>query len=123
MGLHHGEADLDDGRYHGVAVHRAARIGAAAHGGQVLVSQTAHDVIDDEEAEQVGVAFRDLGVQRLKDLERPVGLYQLEIEGLPNKFPHLRTLGEAKQRTRNQKFALAPAVLIIAAAVASRSPW
>jgi class 3 adenylate cyclase len=48
MGVHTGQAEASGGRYHRLAVHRAARIGAAAHGGQVLVSQTTRDLLDDE---------------------------------------------------------------------------
>jgi ABC-type transport system substrate-binding protein/class 3 adenylate cyclase len=91
MGIHTGEAEVSDGHYHGVAVHRAARIMAAAHGGQVLLSQTTQDLVEDEEEEALGLELRDLGAQRLKDLDRPVHLYQLVIEGLPSEFPPLRT--------------------------------
>src|SRR5262249_46786468 len=91
IGIHTGEAEASDGRYHGVAVHRAARIMAAAHGGQVLVSQTTRDLIEDAEEEAIGIEMRDLGAQRLKDLDRPVHLYQLDIEGLAREFPPPRT--------------------------------
>ncbi len=92
MGIHTGQAEASEGRYHGLAVHRAARIGTAAHGGQVLVSQTSRDLLDDEEEESAGVSLRDLGEQRLKDLDRPVRLYQLEADGLAGAFPPMRTL-------------------------------
>ena len=61
---------MTDGRYTGLAVHRAARICAAGHGGQVLVSQATQTLLDDEE-EQLGVHLRDLGEYWLKDLDRP----------------------------------------------------
>jgi class 3 adenylate cyclase len=86
MGLHTGQAIANDGRYTGLAVHRAARIGAAAHGGQILVSQATHTLIEDEE-EDLHVFLRDLGNQRLKDLERPVRLYQAVADGLAEDFP------------------------------------
>jgi YVTN family beta-propeller protein len=70
-------------------VHRAARIGAAGHGGQVLVSQATQTLLEDEE-EDLDVFLRDLGEQRLKDLERPVRLYQVGADGLPGQFPPLR---------------------------------
>ena len=92
MGLHTGQAAAAHGRYTGLAVHRAARIGAAAHGGQVLVSHATQTLLEDEE-EDLRVALRDLGEQRLKDLDRPVRLYQAASEGLPDSFPPLR--GEA----------------------------
>jgi YVTN family beta-propeller protein len=99
MGLHTGQAIANDGRYTGLAVHRAARIGAAAHGGQILVSQATHTLIEDEE-EDLHVFLRDLGDQRLKDLERPVRLYQAVADGLAEDFPQPRgdaadTSGEA----------------------------
>jgi YVTN family beta-propeller protein len=89
MGVHTGQAVLNDGRYTGLAVHRAARIGAAANGGQILVSQATQTLLEDEE-EDLGISLRDLGEQRLKDLERPVRLYQVEADGLQKEFPPLR---------------------------------
>jgi len=82
MGIHTGQASPVDGRYTGLAVHRAARICAAGHGGQVLVSQATQTLLEDEE-EDLSVVFRDLGEQRLKDLDRPVRLYRLAAPGLP----------------------------------------
>ena len=90
IGIHSGEAAANDGKYVGVAVHRAARIAAAAHGGQVLVSQTTADLCTDEKVS--GVALRDLGLHRLKDLTEPQRLYQLVAEGLPGDFASPRTL-------------------------------
>ena len=89
MGVHTGQASPADGRYTGVAVHRAARIGAAAHGGQVLVSQATQTLLEDEE-EDLGIELRDLGSQPLKGLDRPVHLYQVAAPGLPTEFPPLR---------------------------------
>lgn len=89
MGLHTGQAVAHDGRYTGLAVHRAARIGAAGHGGQILVSQATQTLLEDEE-EDLHVFLRDLGEQRLKDLDRPVRLYQAAAEGLPESFPPVR---------------------------------
>src|ERR671937_711593 len=93
MGLHTGQATATDGRYTGLAVHRAARICAAGHGGQVLVSQATQTLLEDEE-EDLHVFLRDLGEQRLKDLERPVRLYQAGADGLPVSFPPLRAAAE-----------------------------
>jgi YVTN family beta-propeller protein len=89
MGIHTGQSEPSGGRYHGLAVHRAARIAATAHGGQVLVSHTTRNLLDDEEEDSAGVSLRDLGEQRLKDLDRPVRLYQLVGEGLAAEFPAL----------------------------------
>jgi DNA-binding NarL/FixJ family response regulator/class 3 adenylate cyclase len=91
MGIHTGEASLSDNRYHGLAVHRAARICDAGHGGQILLSQTSHTLLDDEEEEQ-GLSLQDLGRQLLKDFDRPVGIFQLVATDLPADFPALRTL-------------------------------
>lgn len=89
MGLHTGQAMAHGGRYTGLAVHRAARIGAAGHGGQILVSQATQTLLEDEE-EDLHVFLHDLGEQRLKDLDRPVRLYQVATEGLPSAFPPVR---------------------------------
>jgi YVTN family beta-propeller protein len=93
MGLHTGQAVAAEGRYTGLAVHRAARIGAAGHGGQILVSQATQTLLEDEE-EDLHVVFRDLGEQPLKDLDRPVRLYQAAADGLPVTFPPVRTNAE-----------------------------
>jgi predicted ATPase len=82
MGLHTGEPIRSDEGYVGVDVHRAARIAAAGHGGQVLLSQSTVDL--------AGVAVRDLGLHRLKDLSAPERLFQLGTTD----FPPLKTLHE-----------------------------
>lgn len=121
MGIHTGQAVVAAGRYSGLAVHRAARIGAAAHGGQVLVSQATQTLIEDEE-EELAVVLRDLGEQPLKDLDRPVRLYQVAAEGLPDLFPPLR---QEPQLPQTAEVALAPPalrrgrVLILAAVLAA----
>ncbi len=90
MGLHAGEGVVDaDGSYVGHDVHRAARIAAAGHGGQVLVSDTVRAL--SEGVLPPGVALRDLGDHRLKDL-RPERLAELAIDGLPAQFPPVRSL-------------------------------
>ena len=91
MGLHTGQPNLASSGYVGLDVPRAARISAAAHGGQTLLSSTTRELVEDELP--VGVALRDLGEHRLKDLTRPQRLSQLVIAGLSNDFPPLRTLG------------------------------
>ena len=95
MGVHTGEPALGGEGYSGLGVHRAARIAAAGHGGQVLVSETARGLIEGEEP--AGVELRDLGLQVLKDFEQPQRLYQLVAEGLPGEFPPLRTLAAQEQ--------------------------
>jgi len=86
IGLHTGEPRVVEGRYVGLDVHHAARVMAAGHGGQVLVSETTRALLDDR------TRLRDLGEHRLKDLSRPQRLYQLELDGLPGEFPPLKTL-------------------------------
>jgi YVTN family beta-propeller protein len=93
MGIHTGQAAASDGNYSGLAVHRAARICAAGHGGQVLVSQATQTLLEDEE-EDLDIFLRDLGEHRLKDLDRPVRLYQADTDGLPAAFPPLRPAAE-----------------------------
>src|SRR3712207_3096864 len=90
MGLHTGEAVLDGARYVGLEVHRAARIAAAAHGGQVLLSAATRAVVGD--GLPPGTGLRDIGVHRLKDVTRPERLYQLTVDGLPQDFPPVRTV-------------------------------
>jgi predicted ATPase/class 3 adenylate cyclase/DNA-binding CsgD family transcriptional regulator len=82
IGVHTGQAVLSRDGYTGVAVHRAARICAAARGGQVLVSQATQDVVEDQEEEELGFTLVDAGEHRLKDLDRPVRLFQLAAPGL-----------------------------------------
>ena len=88
IGLHTGEARATEERYLGVAVHRAARICAAGHGGQVLLSSSTTAVLEDEGLGEIEV--RDLGRHLLKGFERPEQITQLVIPGLTNEFPPLR---------------------------------
>src|SRR5438067_7824630 len=81
MGLHTGEPTLTPGGYVGLDVHRAARLCAAGHGGQVLLSRTTRDLVEQELPD--GVDLRDLGEHRLKDLPRPERVYQLVDADLP----------------------------------------
>jgi DNA-binding NarL/FixJ family response regulator/class 3 adenylate cyclase len=72
MGMHTGEASVAEGEYHGLAIHRAARICSAGQGGQILLSQATASLLEDEE-----VMLVDLGERELKDFERPVRIYEL----------------------------------------------
>src|SRR5438445_1112657 len=94
MGLHTGEARRVGDDYVGLDVHRAARIAACGHGGQVVISDSVFALV--VTALPAGVSIRDLGEHRLKDLPRPEHLYQLEIDGLPTEFPPLKTLDVRK---------------------------
>ena len=88
MGLHTGEANVGSDGYVGYAVHQAARIGDAGHGGQVLISSTTaglvrHDMPSDLE-------LRDLGETELPDFDRPERLFQLVVRGSPASFRRSR---------------------------------
>jgi predicted ATPase/class 3 adenylate cyclase len=89
MGLHTGEPIPTADGYVGLDMHRAARVAAAAHGGQVLLSQSTRDLLSET---LDGLTLRDLGDHRLKDLSGPQRLYQLCIEGLAVDFPPPRTI-------------------------------
>jgi class 3 adenylate cyclase len=89
MGIHTGEPAIGHDGYLGLDVVRAARIAAAAHGGQILLSQTARGLFDEDDL--VGVVVRDLGEYGLKDIGRPERIFQVAIDGLETEFPPLRT--------------------------------
>src|SRR5512133_3516611 len=90
MGVHTGEPQITGGDYVGMDVHCAARICSAAHGGQLIVSETTERVLSGGGVE--GIGARGLGVHRLKDLPRPVRLYQVVADGLVADFPPLRAV-------------------------------
>jgi class 3 adenylate cyclase len=92
MSLHTGEPVVGEEGYVGIDVVRAARICSAGHGGQVLLSAATAALVGGALPE--GVHERDLGEHRLKDIDRPERIYQLDVEGLPSSFPPLRTHGE-----------------------------
>src|SRR5213079_442219 len=79
IGIHTGEASLAGDQYVGLAVHRAARICDAGHGGQILLSETTRSLLEDEEEELDGIELHDLGPQMLKDFDRPVRIHQLTV--------------------------------------------
>jgi predicted ATPase/class 3 adenylate cyclase len=88
MGVHTGEGVWGADNYVGVDVHRAARIAAAGHGGQVVASEATRALVE----HAAGLSFRDLGDHRLKDLARPERLFQVVAEGLETEFPPLRSM-------------------------------
>jgi predicted ATPase/class 3 adenylate cyclase len=90
MGVHTGEAAETVTGLVGFDVHRAARIAAVAHGGQVLVSETTASLVDGRLP--AGVELVDLGLHRLKDMARLERLFQLNAAGLAADFPPLRSL-------------------------------
>ena len=94
IGVHSGEAAETAAGLVGIGVHRAARIAAAAHGGQVLVSGATATLLGD--SLPAVVVLKDLGLHRLKDLGRAEQIFQLEASGLPVAFPPLRSLDDPK---------------------------
>jgi predicted ATPase/class 3 adenylate cyclase len=90
IALHTGEVELREGDYYGAAVNRCARLRAAGHGGQILISQSTYDLIRD--APPPGAELVSLGECRLRDLVRPEQVFQLTALDLPAEFPPLRTL-------------------------------
>jgi predicted ATPase/class 3 adenylate cyclase len=88
IGLHAGTATWRGEDYVGVEIHRAARIAAGGHGGQVLVSEPVRSLISD--GLPTGLSLQRLGEFRLKDFDSPQTIYQLAAPGLPSRFPPLR---------------------------------
>ncbi len=119
MGLHTGEPSLsqnsldeipaDSGgqqpSYIGMDVHRAARIAAAGHGGQVLLSQTTRDLVYQDLPD--GISLRSLGFHTLKDIRFPQHIYQLIIQGIPGEFPALNTLAVQSEGLMHEEDLLA----------------
>jgi predicted ATPase/class 3 adenylate cyclase len=89
-GLHVGVVERRDNDFFGSAVNRAARIMSAAHGGQVLVSQTLAELV--RPRLPTDMVLRDVGLARLRDLAQPERIYQLIHPALRENFPALRSL-------------------------------
>ena len=87
-GLHSGAVTLTDGGYVGIPVHTAARVAAAAHGGQILVSGECRHAAGNPGG---GMRFRSLGGYRFAGFSEPISVYQVEAEGLMTDFPRPRT--------------------------------
>ncbi|HVF53504.1 MAG TPA: adenylate/guanylate cyclase domain-containing protein [Actinomycetota bacterium] len=90
IGLHTGEARLLGDNYGGLDVHRAARIAASGHGGQVVLSDSTRTLVEHDLP--AGVTLRDLGSHRLKDLELPEHLWQFDVDGMRTEWPALRSV-------------------------------
>ena len=95
MGLHTGEARIGPDGYVGMDVHVAARIAAAGHGGQVLLSGTTKALVVPSLPDDVRI--RDMGPHDLKDIDEPVELAQLDIDGLPQAFPPIKAGGARRE--------------------------
>jgi class 3 adenylate cyclase len=88
MGLHTGEPQVGEEGYLGIDVVRAARIAAAGHGGQILISETTRALLGNRLPE--GASVHDLGEANLKDVQHE-HVYQVSVEGGPSAFPPLKT--------------------------------
>lgn len=100
MGIHTGQPDLTDAGYVGLDLHRVARVTAAAHGGQVLLTQSTLDLVAGSCPE--GTGFKELGEHFLNDLEQPLRLYQVLAPGLQDEFPAVRSLNAEKNNLPRQ---------------------
>ncbi len=96
IGLHTGEPAVVGGAYLGVDVNRAARICAAGHGGEILLSQTTRDLVGD------GVELRDLGAFALAGLPKPERIFRIVVPGLRSDFPQPRVEAADKRRLRQR---------------------
>jgi len=85
MGLATGEAELRGADYFGTVLNRAARVMAAGHGGQILIDAATAELLS-------GVNLADLGARRLRDISKPINVFQVVADGLRTDFPALRTL-------------------------------
>ena len=101
IGIHTGRPTLTETGYVGIAVHTAARICGAGHGGQILLSSTTRDCFDQEHGD--GVVFRSLGRYALPGLPEPEALFQLSVVDLPAKFPGPRTTPTTVQLAISRK--------------------
>ncbi len=90
MGLHTDEPITASGGYIGLGINRAARICSSAYGGQILLSQTTRDIIENDLPP--GVDLWELGEYRLRDLHRPTRIFQVRHPEIPAVFPPLKSL-------------------------------
>jgi class 3 adenylate cyclase len=89
IGLHRGRPTLTETGYVGLSVHAAARIGFAAHGGQIVMSAAVRAALDESLPD--GVSLRSLGTWRFRGLPEPVDLFQVDAADLRSEFPALRS--------------------------------
>ena len=92
VGLHTGEPTLAEGGYVGLAVHTAARVCSAAHGGQILLSSNSRDAMDAGDLVAAGIGLRELGRYHLQGLPAAEALFQVEAADLLAEFPPLRAV-------------------------------
>jgi class 3 adenylate cyclase len=94
IGMHRGRPALTDTGYVGLAVHAAARICSAAHGGQIVMSSAVRAAVIESLAE--GVSLRSLGAWRFHGLSEPVDLFQVDTADRPADFPPPRSADPAE---------------------------
>jgi hypothetical protein len=99
MGIATGEAELREGDYFGTVLNRAARVMAAGHGGQILVADSTAVLLS-------GVDLIALGARRLRDIAKPVEMFQVLAVGLRREFPPLKTLDATPGNLRPQTTSL-----------------
>ena len=91
IAIHTGEAQLrDEGNYIGTTISRCGRLRSLAHGGQTLLSPATYELVADALPDRA--TLRDLGLQRMRDVPRPLRVYQLVHPELDDAFPPLRSL-------------------------------
>jgi class 3 adenylate cyclase len=105
VGIHTGRTTLTDTGYVGIAVHTAARVCSAGHGGQILLSSASRDVLEGTKAD--GIGFRTLGQYALVGLPDPETLFQVHAADLRTKFPKLRTTA-VRTRVSTSRSRLSP---------------
>ncbi|OBB16983.1 cyclase, partial [Mycobacteriaceae bacterium 1482268.1] len=93
MGVATGEAELRGEDYFGSVLNRAARVMSAGHGGQILVDSLTSELL-------VGVDLIAMGKRRLRDIARPLDLFQVRAAGLRKDFPALKTVDTAPGNLR-----------------------
>jgi len=100
IGIHTGRTTLTETGYVGIAVHTAARVCSAGHGGQILLSSASRDALAGSQA--AGITFRTLGRYALAGLPDPEALFQVHAADLRAKFPKLRTTAVAVRSTASR---------------------
>ena len=100
IGIHTGRTTLTETGYVGIAVHTAARVCSAGHGGQILLSSASRDAVEGSQAD--GIVFRTLGRYALAGLADPESLFQVHAADLRVKFPKLRTTAVTRHGSRSR---------------------
>lgn len=116
IAIHQGEAGVREGDYSGPALNRIARLLAAGHGGQVLLSEAVVSAAHSHLPPQL--SLRLLGRHRLRDIPETETIFQLEIDGLPSTFPPLNTLDVAFRRGAVRAAGIAAIVLAVVTGLA-----